>query len=685
MENNYLQFKDMFIQEAKELLTNLERDLLELEKNPTEKELIESVFRAMHTLKGVSSMYGFNSISDYTHSFESIYQAVRDGLSPLTKVIFDLTFQSIDHIRNLLQDAELHNKENKKRHNQLINKVKTVLEKLSESVAENPEELKKVEELKEGNKTWYILLRTNEALEFRGIKILNIFYDLSKLGTFEIIKNPLLTPLQATDLDEYWGIFFSTPGSREEIEEVLMFILDDCKITKVSNINLFDQEALTNKSLEDDISIIDAIEKEYSKHNDEDATDLSKSSNSFKNETIKEVSKQLTSRISVSSDKLDTLNHLVSELVTTNSELSLAIRNNHLNKIAQAGEKIEKLSKLFRENALNIRLVPVKDMLVRFKRLVRDLFLHLGKKVDFKIQGENTELDKSIIDNLAEPLMHLIRNCLDHGIELPAERMKKNKPEVGILNFVAYQAGNSIYIKITDDGNGIDPDFIKKKAIEKGFLSSDRHLSTKEIYDLIFLPGFSTAQSLTEVSGRGVGMDVVRRKIQDIRGDVEIESEVGVGTTFTIQLQQTISIIDTLLIKSAKTFFLIPLSEIEVCDQRDSAELFQSQNKYVEFNQTLVPYIHLGNEFHLEKNKLHFENIIFITKNETRFAIVADFIVGEYQAVIKPLQNVFMKHEFLCGASIMGDGNLALMLDTGKLIKSVFHNKSEIKKQLQIN
>ena len=208
MENNYLQFKDMFIQEAKELLTNLERDLLELEKTPTEKELIESVFRAMHTLKGVSSMYGFNSISDYTHSFESIYQAVRDGLSPLTKTIFDLTFQSIDHIRNLLQDAELHNKENKKRHNQLINKVKTVLEKLNESVAERPEELKKVEELKEGNKTWYILLRTNEALEFRGIKILNIFYDLSKLGTFEIIKNPLLTPYHTNDLDEYWGVFF---------------------------------------------------------------------------------------------------------------------------------------------------------------------------------------------------------------------------------------------------------------------------------------------------------------------------------------------------------------------------------------------------------------------------------------------------------------------------------------------
>jgi two-component system chemotaxis sensor kinase CheA len=217
---------------------------------------------------------------------------------------------------------------------------------------------------------------------------------------------------------------------------------------------------------------------------------------------------------------------------------------------------------------------------------------------------------------------------------------------------------------------------IKRRAIEKGFLSSDRHMSTKEIYDLIFLPGFSTAKNLTDVSGRGVGMDVVRRKIQDIRGEVEIESEVRTGTTFTLQLQQTISIIDTLLIKSAKTYFLIPLSEIEICDQKESAEIFKSQNKYIEFNQTLAPYIHLGKEFNLEKTNLLTEKVIFINKNENRFAIITDHIIGEYQAVVKPLQNILMKHEFLCGASIMGDGNLALMLDTSKLLSCAFNKKS---------
>ena len=676
MENNYLQFKDMFIQEAKDLLTNLERDLLELEKNPAEKELIEAVFRAMHTLKGVSSMYGFSSISDYTHSFESIYQAVRDGVTTLTKEIFDLTFQSIDHIRNLLQDAELQDKNNKKKHTQLINSVKSVLDKLNETVAETPVELRKEDTQKKKDRTWYILLRTNEDLEFRGIKLLNIFYDLSNLGTFKILKNPFVTAIQTDDPEEYWGVFLSTSCTRDEIEEVLMFILDDCKIIKISDFNLFDKDITEKKGTENGLSILDAIEQEFKKQPEEQTPEESSQNvSSFKNETIKEVSKQLTSRISVSADKLDTLNHLVSELVTTNSELSLAIRTNQLNKINQAGEKIEKLSKLFRENALDIRLVPVKDMLVRFKRLVRDLSLHLGKKVDFKIQGEETELDKSLIDSLAEPLMHLIRNCLDHGIEIPSERAKKNKPEIGVLKFSAYQAGNSIYIKISDDGSGIDPDIIKRKAIEKGFLTSDKHLSTKEVYYLIFLPGLSTAQSLSEVSGRGVGMDVVRRKIQDIRGDVEIESAVGVGTTFTIQLQQTISIIDTLLIKSVNTFFLIPLSEIEVCEQKDSIEIFKTQNKYVEYNQELVPYVHLRKEFNLQKNDLVTEKVIYINKNENRYAIIADQIIGEYQAVIKPLQNVFMKHEFLCGASIMGDGNLALMLDTSKLLSSAF--KSE--------
>lgn len=681
MENNYLQFKDMFIHEAKELLTNLERDLLELEKNPVEKELIEAVFRAMHTLKGVSSMYGFNCISDYTHSFEGIYQAVREGAISLTKEIFNLTFQSIDHIRNLLQDADLVNAKNKKRHHELINIVNTILENLVNDEAEKTKELQ-IDAQKKGEKTWYILLRTNETLEFRGIKIFNIFYELSKLGTFEIIKNPLLHTLQSSDSDDFWGIFLSTAASRDEIEEIFMFVLDDCKISKVSNYNLFDQAAGTNQLLEgdtltnDDISILDAIENEQKKNSDmEPSVNLTAADQAFKNAAMKEVGKQLASRISVSSDKLDTLNHLVSELVTTNSELNLAIRNNNYNKIFQAGEKIEKLSKLFRENALDIRLVPVKDMLVRFKRLVRDLSLNLGKKVDFKIEGEETELDKNIIDVLGEPLMHLIRNCLDHGIEIPAERAKKNKPETGMLKFTTYQSGNSIFIKISDDGNGIDPEVIKRKAIEKGFLSSDKQLTKKEIFDLIFLPGFSTAQNLTEVSGRGVGMDVVRKRINDIRGEVEIESEVGIGTTFTIQLQQTISIIDTLLIKSDKTYFLIPLTEVEVCDQKESVEIFKSQSKYIEYNQSLVPYVHLRKEFSLTEGMLTASKIIYIIKNEHRYAIIADHIVGEYQAVIKPLQNIYMKHEFLCGASIMGDGNLALMLDTSKLLTKVFNKQ----------
>jgi two-component system, chemotaxis family, sensor kinase CheA len=681
MENSYLQFKDMFINEAKDLLINLERDLLELEKNPEKKELIEAVFRAMHTLKGVSSMYGFNCISDYTHSFESIYQAVREGAASLTKEIFNLTFQSIDHIRNLLQDAELANPKNKKRHNELIDSVQKILEDLVNAGSENTREFQ-IDSSKKVEKTWYILLRTNETLEFRGIKILNIFYELSKLGTFEIIKNPLLTSVESLESDEYWGIFLSTAASRDEIEEVFMFVLDDCRISKVANYNFFKQfaepedlpESDTPTVADGDISILDAIEKSLKISNDNEfSSGVIAVDKIFKEAAIKEVGKQLASRISVSSDKLDTLNHLVSELVTTNSELSLAINNNDFKKIIQAGEKIEKLSKLFRENALEIRLVPVKDMLVRFKRLVRDLSLNLGKKVDFKIEGEETELDKNIIDVLAEPLMHLIRNCLDHGIEVPAERVKKDKPEVGALEFTTFQSGNSIIIKISDDGNGIDPEMIRKKAIEKGFITSDKQLSKKEVYDLVFLPGFSTAQSLTEVSGRGVGMDVVRKRINDIRGEVEIESAVGVGTTFTIQLQQTISIIDTLLIKSAKSHFLIPLTEVEVCDQKENAEIFNSQNKYLEYNQSLVPYIHLGKEFNLKGSKLSVSKIVYINKNEHRFAIVTDQIIGEYQAVIKPLQNVYLKHDFLCGASIMGDGNLALMLDTSKLLTQVFN------------
>jgi two-component system, chemotaxis family, sensor kinase CheA len=266
--------------------------------------------------------------------------------------------------------------------------------------------------------------------------------------------------------------------------------------------------------------------------------------------------------------------------------------------------------------------------------------------------------------------LHIIRNCIDHGIENPEGRKANNKPENGTIRFVASQSGNYIYIQISDDGNGIDKDYIRTKAIEKGFIQPSAHLSDRELLELIFLPGFSTAESLTQVSGRGVGMDVVKRAITNLRGTVEIETEKGKGTTFTIKLQQTISIMDTLLIRAGKMHFAIILEEVEICELESHQTLFDRQNNHLQIGSDLLPFVSLRQAFSIEGEAPETERIVVIKRQNLRYAIVVDSIIGQFQAVIKPLGSVLKHKEYLSGASIMGDGNIAFMLDTQNLSKT---------------
>ena len=359
--------------------------------------------------------------------------------------------------------------------------------------------------------------------------------------------------------------------------------------------------------------------------------------------------------------------YLVTELVTAKSELLLAIQTQSEIKVLETAEKIEKLSKLFSENALNIRLVPLQEMIFKYHRLIRDLSKHLGKKVNFSIKGEDTELDKNIVDTVAEPIMHLIRNCIDHGIEMPEKRMECGKDDTGIIFFNAYESGNNVFIQVGDDGVGIDTDYIYRKAVDQGFIQAGVQLNEKEIFDLIFLPGFSTAQSLTEVSGRGVGMDIVLKKIHEIRGEVFVESARGKGTTFTIKLQQTISIIDTLLITSNKSVYAIPIEDVESCDLEEHNQIFDKQSNLFNYNNELIPVLYLREMFMCKTEFPEKEKIIVVNKQGKKYAIVADDIIGQHQAVIKPLGKTFQEVSFISGASILGDGSIALLLDTDKL------------------
>jgi two-component system, chemotaxis family, sensor kinase CheA len=653
--------KQKFIDEAEVLLTSLDNVLIEFEKCQ-DIQYVNEIFRVVHTIKGASGMFGFEKIVEITHEIENLYDLVRNEQLTITPTLIQTTFSVADHIRNLLSDENCTNDDNIQHHKILINSIAEF--KRSDSIAEKSLPTARTITEKNEIKTWHIIFYPDEELINRCVNMTYTFQDLFALGRHYILNQP-----SVMDNDASWAILLVTEQAYEEIENALMFVLDYCKIAKIADFDIFEPNAL--KYRDEDLNVLNyqamTLGNDHWVDAEEKSQEIVKNLQDLKPQNAVALLKQTTTRITVEASKLDSLMYLVSELVTSKSELMISLQKEDKDKALAVAEKIEKLSKLFSENALSIRLVSLHEMMDRFKRLVRDLSKQLGKSIDFVIIGEDTELDKSILDAIGEPIMHLIRNNVDHGIESPEARIEMGKPATGTVRFEAFKTGNNVFINISDDGKGIDTANIYNKAIEKGFIKADAQLSPKEILNLIFLPGFSTAQSLTNVSGRGVGMDIVQKKLKEIRGEVSISSEVGKGTSFTIKLQQTISIIDTLLIKASKITYAIPVEDIEACLLEAHENIANRQSNLIVYNNELIPFVSLNNQFRTCTTNSENEKLIIIKKQNKRYAIIADSIIGEYQAVIKPLGKAFSNVHFLSGASLLGDGSIALLVDTDKL------------------
>jgi two-component system chemotaxis sensor kinase CheA len=662
-ENIIQKFRDKFIDESVGLLDQMEKDLLELEKSPQDRALLESAFRAMHTIKGVSGMYGFDFICEFTHILENIYQSLRENKVFFNKEISDLSFAAIDHIRRLLEDEKLKDEENKERHKKLTSEINELAKRCNLA---QPQPVFKPNEKSEKVKTkksWYIILNTNEQMFFRGINLTSLFKELSQLGEYHIQPIPVL----GTQESDSWGIVLVSDCTENDIRDVFIYIEDDIQVFRITSNDIFhaDNEPKINfepKETEEIVSIIDLVENPEKAEFQPAAEKLGNK----ETEIIKSANLKLqTKRIAVDSVKLDHLMYLVSELITINSQLVQATKGSYYAGLQHYVEQVDSLSKQFRNNALEIRLVPLNDLALRFQRLIRDLSSHLGKTINFTTEGLETELDKSTIDILAEPLMHLIRNCIDHGIESPETRAEIGKPEKGTIKLSAVQSGSYILISISDDGSGIDAEKVKQKAIEKGIIGANDNPSDKELYDFIFLPGFSTAKSLTDVSGRGVGMDVVKKKITDLRGEIIVESKKNVGTTFTLKIQQSIAIIDTLLFKVENSSLIVPMSDIEICIQMPIQELDTRRNtETIEFNERLIKFYDLRQMLNLSGQYKENVKFLIIRREEQFVAIMADRIIGEHQAVLKPLGNTLKDQNLFSAASQLGDGNLAFLLDT---------------------
>ena len=381
--------------------------------------------------------------------------------------------------------------------------------------------------------------------------------------------------------------------------------------------------------------------------------------------------------IRVPVERLDTMMSLVTELITLQAKLSVLTFEHPQPDLLAAAESLEKISTSIRDNAFSMCLVPVENMVTPFHRLVRDLAAELHKEIDFITEGTETELDKNSMEGLQDPLMHLLRNCIDHGIEEPGIREKNGKPRHGRILFKAYCAGAHVYIEIQDDGKGINKEKIRATAIKQGLIGESDVLSDKELLQLVFIPGFSTAEQITETSGRGVGMDVVKRRIADIKGQVSIHSTENVGTTVTIQLPITLSIIDGLLVKVNGAEYVIPLSAVDICHEVSSVQLMNSFSHVIVIDDQAIPFINLQNELAGIETAMQSREIVVVQYGEKKIALLVDVIAGKFQAVLKPLGRYFNHLDIVSGATILGDGNIALVLDTNKVVEQFLNKKSK--------
>ncbi|MCD9015797.1 chemotaxis protein CheA [Parachryseolinea silvisoli] len=658
----------IFIAEAEELIASLEETLLQFDKDRTNKTSVETIFRSMHTLKGSASMFGFESLSALTHELETVYDLIRTGRFAATNEVLEVTLETVDHVKKIIRDQGMQDPANRARHEALHKAIAGLTGEQTHTPT--------------GMATFYVHCKPHADVLLKGTNPLYLMEDLVSLGTARVLPHmdevPKLGILEPTLCYTGFEVFLASKNTLAEVEGVFIFAEDCCEVMveKISDTDLLQVPAFTQAL---DIKPFGASPFGLPAIQHLVATALRADTPLTTAHTAVDTTAPIPSAaaknhvtsIRVSSDKLDELLNLVSELVTSQAGLTLLAGRHNIPDLANLAENMEKISRRLRENAFSICLIPIDTLVTRFQRLVRDLSKELGKEINFSAEGVETELDKSIIENITDPILHMLRNCIDHGIESPAEREAKGKPRQGSIRMKAFHSGTSVYIQIVDDGKGIDAEKIRQKAIAKGLIAADAVLSEKETYDLIFKPGFSTAEQVTDVSGRGVGMDIVKRNIEAIHGEVSIASRVQEGTTITIRLPLTLSIVDGMRVRIASSEYILPLTAVDKCYEIETRKLRQEHAQKIEFDGALLPVFNLREVFHDDEPKPDITQVIKVHFDEFPVGLAVDAVIGEYQAVMKPLGSFYENREEFSGATILGDGSVALVMDIHKLVRQL--------------
>jgi len=647
-ESNEL--SQVYIEEMNDLLTEIENSLMQINNGHDNPEIIARVFRSLHTIKGSSGMFGYTEISTFIHDLETTYDNIRQGKLKLGRGIIDLTLKALDRIHNLLEKKD--SKEEKNKRDTILRELKEItaagsgIEKDAGLINNNIQSNTAPVVNPSGKvENYRIMFRPFKEIFFRGIKLRPIFKELANLGTLsvtaKILDLPELNDINPENCYMEWEATLATDKGIGAIKDTFIFV-NDCAgidIAKDEFVGLINKEEGVRPS-----TVVFDRRKSDSKS------------------------------VRVKNEKLDLLVNLVGEMVTLNARFSQEAGQSRMPEFISISENFDRLISDLRDNTMSIRMVPLAELFNSYNRLVFDLANKLNKKINLQLQGGQTELDKNMIEELRDPLMHLIRNCADHGIENPENRMKAGKPEAGTILLSAEYSGSNVLIKISDDGAGLNKEKIIKKALEAGLIDysvNDENI----IFSKILEPGFSTADEATDISGRGVGLDVVKRNIEKLRGSISIKSRRHEGTSIMLSIPLTLAIIDGFMFEIGGNLFIFNLSSVIEClDYNKISDEISSGQFTISVRGEMISCLDLKKVLGMEANKYVLPQIVITDIGGERMGFLVDRLIGKYQTVIKPIAKSVNVKDIIVGATILGNGSIAFVLDINRVIAFALEN-----------
>ncbi|WP_206172971.1 chemotaxis protein CheA [Acidilutibacter cellobiosedens] len=672
MDLDISQYLNAFVEESKEHIQNMNEILLDLEKDVHNQDILNELFRIAHTLKGMAGTMGFNSMANLTHQMEDVLQGIRSGEIQVSENTMDVLFECADVLDSCISQISETSKEPEDDYSVLINKLKKAMNneenESNEDNKDNKDYEKPKKEKVEFNEyvnnvlckassqnlnSFQIDVRLKSTCMLKSARAFVVFNTLENLGEI-IYSNPSAEDIEDEKFDLEFSIVIVTKEEKEKIEGELN------GISEIENIQIADLTELEVKT-----------EQVKSKDITAERESVTQKEKKEKNGGTVSKSAKVGKTVRVDIDRLDNLMNLVSELIIIKTRMEGIGETSNKEGMNEAIEYLERITTSLHDAVMKVRMVPIERVFNRFPRMVRDLSKELKKNVSLQMSGDETEVDRTVIDEIGDPLIHLIRNSIDHGIEHPEERKKLGKDETGTVILKAYPDGNNVVVEVEDDGSGINFEKIKKKAVEKDLINGKNAdtMSKEEAIELLFKPGFSTSDVISDVSGRGVGLDVVKSKIESIGGSIEVETKEGKGTKFIIRIPLTLAIIQALLVKVKEEMFAIPLSSISEIININKEQIRNIQGQeIILYRGRTIPVIRLNKIIHTEIDEERNELVsIIVKKGDKQAGLVVDSLLGQQEIVIKPLGKYLSNVKYLAGATILGNGKISLILDVNSL------------------